>query len=361
MYLCHRGIHLPTEYYPENTLGSIVDTINSKKYSGVEIDIQLTKDDKWIIYHDDDLFRLNGINSKVIETNYNDFNKISWKGNKFSVNLFSDLIYQQINIPKDFIINIEIKNKPHNVSKSAITELFYIISQLKCKYFVSSFEHDWFDICLDFNVEFACVTYDSLPSKGNFWIIDYKYLKKIEYSFSETDDLILTKLEAGLKLGCYGRTLKESLADQDKMLPFIYQIVDDDDKKAVYIDGLFDVLNSQHINLLKKAKEYGNYLIVGVFDETSLHCRSPCQEGKQRAELLSEFKIVDEVIYPAPVNLDRKFIIENSIESVINCKKCKEWQTHYYQAEKLNVLKTIDFKDEETISLEVINSIYINY
>ena len=34
MILCHRGI---SDYYPENTLGSIIEAIKCPKYGGVEI------------------------------------------------------------------------------------------------------------------------------------------------------------------------------------------------------------------------------------------------------------------------------------------------------------------------------------
>ena len=49
MILCHRGIQ---NYYPENTLGSINEALTSDKYDGVELDINLTKDNKWIIKTD---------------------------------------------------------------------------------------------------------------------------------------------------------------------------------------------------------------------------------------------------------------------------------------------------------------------
>ena len=63
MRMCHRGI---SNYYPENTLGSITETIICPKYLGVEIDIQITKDEQWIIYHDSTLLRLNSIDKKRI-------------------------------------------------------------------------------------------------------------------------------------------------------------------------------------------------------------------------------------------------------------------------------------------------------
>ena len=117
--MCHRGIK---EYYPENTTGSIIDTNNNIKYDGVEFDIRLTKDNQWILYHDDDLLRLNGINKKVNEIEYSDINKISWKGQEFSVSLLSDLI--DLNFKKNFVLNVEIKTDYKNVSSKSKNSLW---------------------------------------------------------------------------------------------------------------------------------------------------------------------------------------------------------------------------------------------
>ena len=37
--------------------------------------------------------------------------------------------------------------------------------------------------------------------------------------------------------------------------------------KVIYIDGSFDLLHNGHIALLKKAKENGDFLYVGVWDD----------------------------------------------------------------------------------------------
>ena len=104
MILCHRGIQ---NYYPENTLGSINEALLSNKYNGVEIDISLTKDNKWILYHDSNLLRLNSINKDLKNINFEDINEIKWKGKKFLVNLLSELS----SIKTNKILNIEIKPK----------------------------------------------------------------------------------------------------------------------------------------------------------------------------------------------------------------------------------------------------------
>lgn len=48
--ICHRGIH--NEIIKENTYDSIYLALNSDKYIGVEFDIRITKDKKFILWHD---------------------------------------------------------------------------------------------------------------------------------------------------------------------------------------------------------------------------------------------------------------------------------------------------------------------
>ena len=221
MFLCHRGI---SDYFPENTLGSIQETFKNTKYSGVEIDILLTKDNKWIIYHDETLLRLNGIDKKVSNTNYFDITKILWKGKEFSVNLLSDLI--EINFTKKFIINIEIKEKYINVNDEAKRTLYNILLSIRTKKFISSFDHDWFDWNIkNTNIEFACISENEVPNKGNFWILDQKLFEKIN---------LIDIMEKNIKIGSYGNKISDE--QTDLCSPLKYQIIDHKDKKTVYID-----------------------------------------------------------------------------------------------------------------------------
>jgi glycerophosphoryl diester phosphodiesterase len=63
----HRGINST-----ENTLESIMSAANDPKYNFVEIDVQMTKDGKIIVYHDYTLMRLYGKPVVVPATNYSD-------------------------------------------------------------------------------------------------------------------------------------------------------------------------------------------------------------------------------------------------------------------------------------------------
>ena len=69
--------------------------------------------------------------------------------------------------------------------------------------------------------------------------------------------------------------------------------------KKVITYGTFDLLHYGHINLLRRAKELGDYLIVGLstdeFNLNEKHKKSVLS-FEQRKELLSAIRYVDEVI-----------------------------------------------------------------
>ncbi len=69
--------------------------------------------------------------------------------------------------------------------------------------------------------------------------------------------------------------------------------------KRVITYGTFDLLHYGHINLLKRAKQLGDYLIVGLStDEFNLNCKDKrCYFSySERKKLLEAIKYVDLVI-----------------------------------------------------------------
>lgn len=69
--------------------------------------------------------------------------------------------------------------------------------------------------------------------------------------------------------------------------------------KIVITYGTFDLLHYGHINILKRAKKYGNKLYVGVStdDFNKLKGKSSHQSYKERVENLKLIKIVD-LVFP---------------------------------------------------------------
>ena len=69
--------------------------------------------------------------------------------------------------------------------------------------------------------------------------------------------------------------------------------------KKVITYGTFDLLHYGHINLLKRAKEYGDYLIVALStDEFNLNCKQKkCYfTYEERKKMLEAIRYVDLVI-----------------------------------------------------------------
>ncbi len=71
--LAHRG--LVTEYQ-ENTLPAIQSAVDNQYCNGAEFDVFLTKDHKVVLFHDENLKRLTGIDRSIYELTWNDLKTI---------------------------------------------------------------------------------------------------------------------------------------------------------------------------------------------------------------------------------------------------------------------------------------------
>ena len=87
----------------------------------------------------------------------------------------------------------------------------------------------------------------------------------------------------------------------------------------VYTDMAADMFHIGHLNLIKRAKEFGDYLIVGVHsdEDISSYKRSPVIAEEDRYEIIRSFRYVDEVIEAAPLVMSKEFIEENNIDLII--------------------------------------------
>ena len=71
-------------------------------------------------------------------------------------------------------------------------------------------------------------------------------------------------------------------------------------KKIVFTNGCFDLIHYGHINYLKKAKELGDILIVGLNSDDSIKrikgSSRPIKKIKSRLAVLESIKYIDLVI-----------------------------------------------------------------
>ena len=78
----------------------------------------------------------------------------------------------------------------------------------------------------------------------------------------------------------------------------------------VFTNGCFDILHAGHVRYLRKAKGYGDVLIVGLNNDRSVKRikgeKRPILSEKDRAEILAALEIVDYVVLfnePDPLRL----------------------------------------------------------
>ena len=70
-------------------------------------------------------------------------------------------------------------------------------------------------------------------------------------------------------------------------------------KKIIITYGTYDMLHIGHLNILKRAKALGDYLIVGVTDELYDRSRGKLnvsQSTKERMKVIEKLDFVDKVI-----------------------------------------------------------------
>lgn len=123
----------------------------------------------------------------------------------------------------------------------------------------------------------------------------------------------VANVAAGIKVSQHGtgsvslEELIEEFIDQDAENR-IYNLVNDKhalnkltrNKKVVFTNGCFDLLHDGHIQLLKKAKEEGDVLVVGLNSDDSIKRikgeNRPIQNEQVRSMVLASIKYVDAVV-----------------------------------------------------------------
>ena len=84
--------------------------------------------------------------------------------------------------------------------------------------------------------------------------------------------------------------------------------------------GTFDIFHVGHLNILKRARECGEHLTVGISTDQlnlSKKQRSPVCPQKSRSEIVEALKCVDEVFFEESLELKRQYIIEHKADVLV--------------------------------------------
>ena len=86
--IAHRGLH--DKDTPENSMGALKKAL--EKDIAIEFDVHLLKDNKIVVFHDDNLKRMTGIDKKINELSYDEIKDIKLANSDEKIPLLEDVL-----------------------------------------------------------------------------------------------------------------------------------------------------------------------------------------------------------------------------------------------------------------------------
>ncbi|MBA8197406.1 adenylyltransferase/cytidyltransferase family protein [Citrobacter freundii] len=90
--------------------------------------------------------------------------------------------------------------------------------------------------------------------------------------------------------------------------------------KKVITFGTFDIFHIGHINILERAAQFGDYLIVGVSSDElnfSKKQRYPVYNEKERVKIISSLRVVNEVFIEESLELKLEYIKKHDADILV--------------------------------------------
>jgi len=107
----HRGLHTKDQTVPENSIPAFAAARDA--HYGVELDVQLSKDDKVVVFHDNDLIRVCGVDDAVINKEWNELSELKL----FSTEERMPLLTEALETLGDTPVIVELKSAGPNNEK----------------------------------------------------------------------------------------------------------------------------------------------------------------------------------------------------------------------------------------------------
>lgn len=86
----HRGLHNKEKTVPENSLAAFAAAVNAGY--GIELDINLTTDNRLVVFHDDTLRRMCGVDARVDECTYERLRELTLLNTSEHIPLFEEVL-----------------------------------------------------------------------------------------------------------------------------------------------------------------------------------------------------------------------------------------------------------------------------
>lgn len=124
----------------------------------------------------------------------------------------------------------------------------------------------------------------------------------------------------------------------------------------IYVAVTGDLFHYGHVSFFKKARNFGDYLLVGVHSDkdVAIFKWPPVLNLSERVAVIESCKLVNEVIPGAPPETKENFIKKYNIDLVVATKAYSEDSINKFYKDplKMNILKLVDY--EEGISTSAI-------
>lgn len=187
--VAHRGLH--DDRLPENSLGAFLAAAN-KGYA-IETDVRLTKDGALVLFHDDNLSRMAGIEKKVSECTAEQLSRVRLGGTDERIPLLSELLSAVCGrVP----LLIEIKDMPKVKTKDFIKKVSDALEGYRGEYAVQSFQPFYVKAFKKLRPEVPCgVLATAVSNKGDFgnspfWKIKARMVKNMSFNRTVKPDFI---------------------------------------------------------------------------------------------------------------------------------------------------------------------------
>lgn len=129
--------------------------------------------------------------------------------------------------------------------------------------------------------------------------------------------------------------------------------------RVVYCDGTFDMFHAGHIETLRRARERGDFLLVGIYDDATVNARKgsnfPILNVHERTLAVLSCRHVDEVIIGAPWAVTEDMIKTMNITKVVHgshadrSKKSDQFADPYKVPRRLGILEEVESSSDLTV------------
>ena len=129
----HRGLYDNEHGIPENSMAAFRRAVD--KGYGIELDVHLTADNQLVVFHDDTLTRMCGMNKKISSFLYSDLMQLRLLGTEEGIPLFKDVL-ELIDGKVPLIIELKVDGSNQNLLCPLVWQL---LSRYKGDYCMESF------------------------------------------------------------------------------------------------------------------------------------------------------------------------------------------------------------------------------